>query len=207
MELVLASNNAGKRREIAALLEPLGIRVRTAAELGFREEIEETGDTFEANARLKACAVASALGLPTLADDSGLAVEALGGRPGVHSARYAGAPHDDAANNARLLAELAGTPAEKRGAAFVCVMVCCLPDGRVLVSQGRLEGRIGLAPRGANGFGYDPLFELPGRGLTAAQLSTAEKNAISHRGQALRAMVERMRDFLAAWPGAQDGRG
>ena len=202
MELVLASNNAGKRREIAALLEPLGIRVRTAAELGFLEDIEETGETFAANARLKACAVAAALGLPTLADDSGLAVEALDGRPGVYSARYAGTPHDDAANNAKLLAELAGVPPERRGAAFVCAMVCCLPDGRVLTTQGRLAGRIGLAPRGANGFGYDPLFELPERGQTTAQLSTAEKNDISHRGQALRAMVDKIRDFLATWPGA-----
>lgn len=202
MELVLASNNAGKRREIAALLEPMGIRVRTAAELGFLEDIEETGDTFEANARLKACAVAAALGLPTLADDSGLEVDALDGRPGVYSARYAGEPHDDAANNAKLLGELAGLPPEQRGAAFVCAMVCCLPDGRVLVTGGRLPGRIGLAPRGDNGFGYDPLFELPGRGLTTALLSTEDKNAISHRGQALRAMVERIREFLATWPEA-----
>ncbi|MFH1059705.1 MAG: XTP/dITP diphosphatase [Pseudomonadota bacterium] len=202
MELVLASNNPGKRREIAALLEPLGIRVRTAAELGFLEDIEETGDTFAANARLKACAVAAALGLPTLADDSGLEVEALDGRPGVYSARYAGKPHNDAANNAKLLGELAGLPPARRGAAFVCVMVCCLPDGRVLVTDGRLKGRIGLAPAGDNGFGYDPLFELPERGLTTALLSTADKNAISHRGQALRAMVERIREFMSTWPEA-----
>lgn len=199
MELVLASNNAGKRREIAALLEPLGVRVRTAAELGFREEIEETGDTFEANARLKACAVASALGLPTLADDSGLEVAALDGAPGVYSARYAGPQCSDADNNAKLLAALADVPDERRQAAFVCVMVCCLPDGRVLTSQGRLEGLIRRTPQGCNGFGYDPLFALPGRGLTTAQLSTEDKNAISHRGQALRAMVSQIAGFLATW--------
>lgn len=199
MELVLASNNPGKRREIAALLEPLGIVVRTAAELGFREEIEETGDTFLTNAKLKACGVAAALGRPTLADDSGLVVAALDGAPGVHSARYAGPECDDAANNAKLLAALAEVPDDRRQAAFVCVMVCCLPDGRVLTSQGRLEGRILRQPQGHNGFGYDPLFELPGRGLTTAQLSTEEKNAISHRGQALRAMVSQIAGFLATW--------
>lgn len=195
MRLVLASTNPGKRREIEALLAPLGIGVATAAELGFTEEIAETGDTFQENARLKACAVARALGLPALADDSGLAVQALGGAPGVYSARYAGGG-GDAANNAKLLAEMAGTPPERRGAAFICVMVCCRPDGRILQTQGRLEGRIALAADGQGGFGYDPVFELPQRGLTVARLSTEEKNAVSHRGQALRAMVAQIEEFL-----------
>lgn len=196
MRLVLASTNQGKRREIEALLAPLGIEVATAAELGFTQEIEETGQTFAANARLKACAVAQALGLPALADDSGLEVEALGGRPGVYSARYAGPKAGDAANNAKLLAELAGLLPERRGAAFVCVMVCCLPDGRALQTQGRLEGAIALEPEGQGGFGYDPVFWLPERGLTAARLTTQEKNAISHRGQALRALVDQVEEFL-----------
>lgn len=196
MRLVLASTNQGKRREIEALLAPLGIEVATAAELGFTQEIEETGQTFAANARLKACAVAQALGLPALADDSGLEVEALGGRPGVYSARYAGPKAGDAANNAKLLAELAGLPPERRGAAFVCVMVCCLPDGRALQTQGRLAGAIALEPEGQGGFGYDPVFWLPERGLTAARLTTQEKNAISHRGQALRALVDQVEEFL-----------
>ncbi len=196
MRLVLASTNPGKRREIEALLAPLGIEVATARELGFNEDIEETGQTFAANAELKARAVARALNLPALADDSGLCVEALGGAPGVYSARYAGDGADDAANNAKLLGEMAGIPPERRGAAFVCVMVCCRPDGRLLTTQGRLEGRIALAPDGAGGFGYDPVFELPQRGLTVARLSTGEKNAVSHRGQALRAMVERIGEFL-----------
>lgn len=194
--LVLASTNPGKRREIAALLQPLGIAVVTARELGFDQEIVETGDTFQANAELKARAVSQALNLPALADDSGLCVEALEGAPGVYSARYAGEGADDAANNAKLLSQMAGIPPERRGAAFVCAMVCCRPDGRLLVTQGRLEGRIALAPDGDGGFGYDPVFELPGQGLTVARLGTEQKNAISHRGQALREMVERIGEFL-----------
>ncbi len=196
MELVLASNNPGKLREIRAILEPLGMEIRTAAQAGFKGEVEETGDTFEANARLKACTVASALGLPALADDSGLTVEALGGAPGVYSARYAGPNATDAERSAKLLRELAGVPPEKRGAAFVCVMACCLPSGRVLTAQGRLEGRIALAPAGENGFGYDPVFELPERGCTVAQLTAEEKNAISHRGRALRKLAQGLEDFL-----------
>lgn len=194
--LALASNNQGKLREIAALLAPLGFSVKTAAELGFTAEVEETGTTFEANARLKACAVARALGLAALADDSGLAVEAMNGAPGVKSARYAGPGASDADRNAKLLAEMAGLPPERRGAAFVCVMACCRPDGQVITSQGRLTGRIALAPRGANGFGYDPVFELPEQSRTVAMLGAQEKNAISHRGRALGDLVPRLPVFL-----------
>lgn len=196
MEIALASANQGKRREIAALLEPMGISVRTAAELGFSEDVPETGDTFAENALIKARAVAQALGRPALADDSGLAVEALGGAPGVLSARYAGPGATDAERNAKLLAELAGLPPEHRGAAFVCVMACARPDGAALTAEGRLEGRIALAPAGDNGFGYDPVFELPERGRTVAMLSAEEKNAISHRGRALRDLAPRIKDFL-----------
>lgn len=196
MDLVLASNNQGKLREIRQLLAPLGLEVKTAAQAGFSEDVEETGDTFEANAKLKACTVAEALGLPALADDSGLAVEALGGAPGVYSARYAGPGASDAERSAKLLRELAEVPEEKRAAAFVCVMACCLPSGQVLTAQGRLEGRIALEPAGSNGFGYDPVFELPERGCTVAQLSAEEKNAISHRGRALRELAKDLVDFL-----------
>jgi XTP/dITP diphosphohydrolase len=196
MEIALASANQGKRREIEALLAPLGIVVRTAAELGFTEDVPETGDTFADNALIKARAVAQALGRPALADDSGLTVEALGGAPGVLSARYAGPGATDAQRNAKLLKELAGIPPERRGAAFVCVMACVRPDGATLTSEGRLEGRIALAPAGNNGFGYDPVFELPERGLTVAMLEPAEKNAISHRGRALVALAPRIKDFL-----------
>lgn len=196
MELVLASSNPGKLAEIKAICAPWGIEVVTAASLGFTEEVPETGDTFEANARLKAVAVSEALGRPALADDSGLVVEALGGAPGVHSARYAGPGCNDAANSAKLLAEMAGVPPNKRAAAFVCVMLCRRPDGAELVARGRLEGRIAPAPEGQGGFGYDPVFWLPERGLTVAQLGAAGKNAISHRGQALGRLARGLKEFL-----------
>lgn len=196
--LALASANQGKLREIAALVAPLGLNVKTAAEMGFTEEVEETGATFADNALLKACAVAQALGVAALADDSGLTVEALGGAPGVHSARYAGPGASDADRNAKLLAELAGLPPEKRGAAFVCVMACCRPDGQVILAEGRLEGRIAEAPRGEGGFGYDPVFQLPERGITVAMLGGPEKNAISHRGRALADLAPRLLPFLRA---------
>ncbi len=196
MILAVASTNQGKLREMATLLEPLGFAVRSARELGFDQEVEETGATFAENARLKACAVAQALGVPALADDSGLEVEALGGAPGVYSARYAGPGASDAQRNAKLLDELAGLPPERRGAAFVCALACCRPDGQTLESLGRLEGRIALEPQGQGGFGYDPVFELPERGLSVAMLSAQEKNAISHRGRALAALAARLPGFL-----------
>jgi len=193
---VLASNNRGKLAEIRALCAPLGMEVVTAAELGFTQEVPETGETFEDNARLKAVAVSGALGRPALADDSGLVVAALHGAPGVMSARYAGPEADDAANNAKLLAALEGVPLEQRGAAFVCVMLCRRPDGAELIARGRLEGRIARQPAGSGGFGYDPVFELPERGLTVAQLEPGAKNAISHRGQALRELAQGIGEFL-----------
>ncbi len=196
MELALATNNQGKRREIEALLAPWGVPVRLARELGFDQEVPETGSSFRQNAAYKARAVARALKRPALADDSGLVVDALHGRPGVHSARYAGPAADDQANIAKLLDELDSLPPEQRGAAFVCVMVCALPSGETISSQGRLVGRIALAPAGDRGFGYDPVFELPRRGLTVAQISAAEKNRISHRARALEALLPRLKDFL-----------
>ena len=197
MELVLASANPGKLREIRALCQPLGIEVATAAELGFTDEVPETGETFEDNARLKAVAVSRFLSRPVLADDSGLVVEALGGAPGVHSARYAGADADDMAKTAKLLAELEGVPADLRQAAFVCVMICRRPDGAELKASGRLEGSIALQPAGHNGFGYDPVFWLEEMGKTVAQLTASEKNAISHRGQALASLATGLKEFLA----------
>jgi XTP/dITP diphosphohydrolase len=196
MELILASNNKGKLREIRQLLEPLGLEVKTAAQAGFTEDIEETGETFEDNARLKACTVAKALGLPALADDSGLEVGALDGAPGVYSARYAGPGASDADRSAKLLKELADVPLENRLAAFICVMACCLPSGEVLTAEGSLKGRIALEPAGNNGFGYDPVFELPDRGCTVAQLTAEEKNGISHRGRALKDLARGLLEFL-----------
>lgn len=190
--VVVATANRGKLEEIRAALASTGLEFVTAADLGAAPlDVEETGETFEANARLKAHAYHDAFGLPALADDSGLEVDALGGAPGVYSSRYAGEPSDDAANNARLLAELAGVPAEQRTARFRCVLVYVDADGGEVVATGVCEGTIGFEPRGTGGFGYDPLFwpvAAPGR--TMAELATDEKNAISHRGAALRALAE-----------------
>lgn len=188
-ELLIATSNPHKIEELAAMLEPLGIRIRSLDQLSesFPEPVED-GDTFEANAILKARAYAQATGLHCLADDSGLEVDALDGRPGVHSARFAGVEggrdERDRANNARLLEELGGLPHEQRSARFVCVICVARPDGSVLLTErGTVEGHIGTAPRGTNGFGYDPLFELPD-GRTSAELPPEEKNRISHRARA-----------------------
>lgn len=182
---VLASSNDGKRRELEALLTPLGIELVGQRELGLAGA-EETASSFVENALLKARS-AAACGLPALADDSGLVVAALHGAPGVHSARYAGSQADDAANIARLLTELHGVPDGARAAHFVCVLVAlrAVDDPDPLIARGTWQGRIARAPRGHDGFGYDPVFELPALGLTAAELSAQRKNAISHRGEAL----------------------
>jgi XTP/dITP diphosphohydrolase len=181
---VLASHNAAKLREMREILGSLGIRVLSQREAGVDVEPEETGTTFEDNARIKAVAVMEASGLPALADDSGLMVDALGGAPGVYSARYGGG-HDrsDAERNAFLLENLEHE--EQRGAKFVSVIAVAYPDGRVLIARGEVRGEIAREERGENGFGYDPLFRLPD-GRHMAELSGEEKNAVFHRGNALR---------------------
>jgi XTP/dITP diphosphohydrolase len=193
MRVVLATSNPGKQREFQSLLAPLGYEVLLQSSLGI-EAPEETGSTFEANALLKARHAARVAALPALADDSGLEVDALGGRPGVHSARYAGAGATDAANNARLLAELVGLPPERRGARYRCVLafVRGADDPEPLLVSGAWEGRIGDTPRGGGGFGYDPLFIPAGLQCTAAEMPAVEKNRVSHRGQALEALVARL---------------
>ncbi len=198
--LVLASGNPGKAREIRALLEPLGIHVVSQAELGL-SEAEEPHDTFLENALAKARHASRATGLPALADDSGLCVDALGGLPGVHSAYFAGREGErearDARNNAKLLASLSAK--SNRRAHYTCVMVLTrrADDPEPLVAEGRWAGSIGTGPRGANGFGYDPLFHvtdrLHGAPCTAAELPPEEKNRISHRGRALALLLERLR--------------
>ncbi|MDR0671012.1 MAG: RdgB/HAM1 family non-canonical purine NTP pyrophosphatase [Oscillospiraceae bacterium] len=187
MEWVLATGNPGKRREMESLLAPLGVRLRLPAEFGAAFAPDETGATFAANARLKAEAALALTGLPALADDSGLEVAALNGAPGVFSARYGGAGLSAAARNERLLAALAGQT--DRAARFVCALICLFPDRRALTAEGVCEGEIALAPRGAGGFGYDPLFYLPKYKKTMAELSDGEKNEISHRGLAVRALL------------------
>jgi XTP/dITP diphosphohydrolase len=195
-KLVLASNNPGKLREIRALLAPLALEVLPQAELGIAEA-GEPHHTFLENALAKARHASHACGLPALADDSGLCVAALGGEPGVHSAHYAGREGDraarDARNNARLRAELA--PHAERSAHYTCVMVLLRrsDDPEPLVAEGRWHGSIAAAPRGANGFGYDPLFLVAQRALTAAELDPQEKNRISHRGLALARLLEKLR--------------
>jgi len=193
VKLVLASANAGKQREFAALLAPLGIELLLQSALGI-DSVEETGTTFEANALLKARHAASCAGRPALADDSGLVVDALDGRPGVWSARFAGAGASDADNNAQLLSQLAGVPRERRGARFRCILalVRSADDARPLLASGSWEGSIALRPAGAGGFGYDPLFIPAGQQLTAAELPAAQKNALSHRARALAALVAQL---------------
>jgi XTP/dITP diphosphohydrolase len=187
--LVLASGNRGKRDEIQALLEPFGTRVVTQAELGITEA-EEPYETFLENALAKARHVCFATRLPSLADDSGICVDALGGAPGVHSARYAGEPRSDERNNQKLLSELLHEP--NRRAHYVCVLVLMRgpADTDPLVAAAEWHGEIATAPRGTGGFGYDPLFWLPALGQTSAELEPAHKNRISHRGQALAKLLE-----------------
>jgi XTP/dITP diphosphohydrolase len=188
-ELVVATRNPGKLREIRHLLEGAGIAVVGLDAFPDLPEVIEDGDTFAVNAAKKAETVARLTGRPCLADDSGLTVDALGGAPGVHSARYAGSQGDDAANNRRLLDELAGVPDDRRQAAFCCVMALCRPDEPTTFFTGRVTGRILSAPRGQGGFGYDPLFLVDGFAQTMAELPLDEKNRVSHRGQALRQVV------------------
>ena len=186
MNLVLASGNSGKLRELAQLLAPSGYALISQSSLGI-EPIEETGTTFEANALAKARHAAELAQLPALADDSGIEVDALGGRPGVYSARYAGEGASDDANLKKLLQELAGVPAARRTARYRCVIayVRSAADARPLLATGVWEGRILEAPRGRGGFGYDPVFLPEGSARSAAELTAAEKDAVSHRGRAL----------------------
>jgi len=193
--LVLATGNAGKVRELSALLAGQPWVVRPQSDFGV-SEAEETGLSFVENAILKARNAARQTGLPAIADDSGIVCDALDGAPGIYSARYAGAGASDAANVDKLLAALAGANDAARSARFVCVMVSLThaEDPCPLIAQGRWEGRIAHAPRGDLGFGYDPVFIAAGGELTAAELDPVLKNEVSHRGQALRALVALMRD-------------
>ncbi len=203
MKLLVATRNAKKSAELRALLEPLGLGLLTPEEVVGLPEVEEDGATFAENAAKKAAECARASGLWTVADDSGLAVDALDGAPGIASARFAGTHGDDAANNAFLLERMANVPDERRGAEFVCAIALAAPDGSIEVAvEGRVRGRILRAPRGTGGFGYDPLFlfEEPGHpasGKTFAELSREEKAEVSHRGRALRALVEELRTKFA----------
>ena len=192
MKLILASNNAHKLVEIRAILGSEFDEILSMKEAGIVHETVEDGSTFLENAEKKAREIMEISGCCALADDSGLCVDALGGAPGIYSARYAGEHGDDKANNRKLLRELEGV--EDRRAHFACAMVLVRPDGSVVRAEGRMDGVIAYEEAGENGFGYDPLFYLPERGCTNAQLSPEEKNAISHRANALHALVKKLRE-------------
>lgn len=188
--LLIASHNPGKVREIDALLAPFGVAVTSAASLGLAEP-EETGSTFVANAELKALAAATASGLPALADDSGLAVTALDGQPGIYSARWAGPGKDFDVAMARVHDELERLGAADRSACFVCALALAWPDGHCETVEGRVHGRLVWPPRGTQGFGYDPMFRADGHDLTFGEMAPAAKHAISHRADAFRKLVHR----------------
>ncbi|EIC19885.1 RdgB/HAM1 family non-canonical purine NTP pyrophosphatase [Thiorhodovibrio frisius] len=196
--VVLASNNAGKLREIEQLLQPDAVRLYAQAEFGI-DSVEETGLTFVENAILKARHAAAGSGLPAIADDSGLEVDALKGAPGIHSARYAGPHADDQANCAKLLEALAEVPQGHRQARFQCLLVYLrhAEDPTPVICQGTWEGRILTELRGDQGFGYDPLFWVPGQNCSAAELDSGTKNALSHRGQALAQLLAALGDRFA----------
>jgi XTP/dITP diphosphohydrolase len=194
-KLLLATNNRGKVREYKSLLRGTPYEIVTLADAGITAEVSETGRTFEENARLKATSLAAASGLLTLADDSGLEVDALGGEPGVISARYAGENASDSNRVKFLLEKLKDIPERKRTARFRCVIAIASPGGRVELFSGECRGIITKSPRGYNGFGYDPVFYIPELGKTMAELPPQEKDRISHRARA----AEKAREFLMSW--------
>ncbi|SED29048.1 RdgB/HAM1 family non-canonical purine NTP pyrophosphatase [Streptomyces sp. TLI_105] len=196
--LILATRNAGKITELHAILADAGLDLELVGADAYPDvpDVKETGITFAENALLKAHALAQATGLPAVADDSGLCVDVLNGAPGIFSARWAGAHGDDKANLNLLLAQLSDIADEHRGAHFACAAALALPDGTERVVEGRMEGVLRHAPVGTNGFGYDPILQPQGHEVTCAQLSPEEKNAISHRGKAFRALVPVVRELV-----------
>lgn len=194
MKLVLASKNAHKLVEMKDILSHLGVEVVLESEAGVDVDVEETGATFEENAYLKAHAVMEASGLPAIADDSGLCVDALNGAPGVYSARYGGPGLDDAGRYKLLLENMRGQL--DRRCRFVSAICCCFPNGDKVEARGECAGTLAYAPKGEDGFGYDPVFFVPGLKKTFAELSPEEKNAISHRGNALKAFREKLEEYL-----------
>lgn len=195
MDFILATNNMKKLGEMQRILSPLGINVLTANDLGTQlEDVEETGTTFEENARLKAVSACKETNLPAIADDSGLAVDFLDGAPGVYSARYAGEHGNDEKNNDKLLDELKDVPVEKRTGKYVCAVCCVFPDGREIMVRGECHGTIGFQREGNEGFGYDPLFLVEGKSF--GNYTADEKDKISHRGNALRKLTDELRNII-----------
>lgn len=195
-KIIFATGNAGKVHEIRSILADAGYEIQSMKEVGIFVDIVEDGSTFSENAMIKARAVAGcpeAAGCIVMADDSGLEVDALNGEPGIYSARYLGEDTPYSVKNAEIVRRLEGVPDEKRTARFVCAIAAVLPGGEELITRATIEGRIGYGEAGDNGFGYDPIFYVPEYGKTTAQLSEEEKNAISHRGKALRLMKEELK--------------
>lgn len=199
--IVFATGNADKMREIRMIMEELGIDIQSIKEAKIDVDIVEDGNTFEENAMIKASAIAAELKMRgvnalVLADDSGLEIDYLNGEPGIYSARYMGEDTPYTVKNASFIKRLEGVPDEKRTARFVCAIAAVFPDGKSFVTRGTMEGRIGYEEKGANGFGYDPVFYLPEYGLYSAELAPEEKNSISHRGKALGEMKRVLQDLI-----------
>jgi XTP/dITP diphosphohydrolase len=195
--VVVATRNPGKVAELRRILEPYDVDLVDLGAFPDAHDVAETGDSFAANALLKARAVAEATGLVAVADDSGLAVDALNGMPGIFSARWSGRHGDDEANLQLVLAQLSDIPDDRRGAAFICAAAAAVPGGGELVVEGRMSGSLIRAPRGSNGFGYDPVFVPVDDDRTTAEMPTADKDVISHRGRAFRALAPRLAELLA----------
>lgn len=193
-KFVLATHNPGKLKEMREILSKFGVEVVSPKDLGITVDVEETGATFVENAMLKAKAICKAADLPAVADDSGLCVDTLNGGPGVYSARYGGAGLDDKGRYMLLLNSLRGQSSRK--AHFACAIACAFPNGKTLTAEGRCDGTIAFAPMGEGGFGYDPVFFVPEKAKTFAQLTEGEKNEISHRGKALAAFAEKLATYL-----------
>ncbi len=197
MKFIIATNNKKKLKEMSAILGELGVEAVSLAEAGVESDVEETGTTFEENSRLKAVAAMEKSGLPAIADDSGLEVDALGGEPGIYSARYGGdLCADDKERYEYLLKNMENVPDGKRSARFVSVITCTFPDGREVVARGEIEGEILRYPVGEGGFGYDPIFFVPSEGMTTAEMSAERKNEISHRAQSLAIMSKKLKEIL-----------
>ena len=194
MKYVLATHNPGKLKEMGAILARFGVEVVSPKDLGLTVDVEETGATFAENAMLKAKAICDAAGLPAIADDSGLCVDALNGGPGVYSARYGGEGLDDKGRYMLLLNSMRGQTT--RAAHFACAIACAFPNGDTLTAEGRCDGTIAFAPMGEGGFGYDPVFFVPEKAKTFGQLTAEEKSAISHRGRALESFVGKLETYL-----------
>lgn len=197
MKFIIATNNAKKLRELRAILDDFGIEALSLSDAGVVSDVEETGKTFEENARLKAQAAMKSAGLPAIADDSGLVVDALHGEPGIYSARYGGdACQNDVERYELLLCNMEQVPDGARSARFVSAICLCFPDGREVMTRGEVEGEILRAPQGEGGFGYDPVFFLPGEGLSMAEIAPERKNEISHRARALCELREKLKKLM-----------